>query len=179
MVELIEAEWSIYASVRLSALFHIMACRLDGTKPLSEPMLTYCQLDPKEHISMKFYLKFKYFHSTKMHLNMSSAKCRPFCLSLNVLSHRHGSIWYVTQLSNVRAEFKSKTDLTKDTPYLDGILPKGPYPPCLRMADRALLAGYPRSVLCEISCPNQHDPDESIISEYICNSQAINSVQVH
>ena len=25
----------------------------------------------------------------------------------------------------------------------DGILPKGPYLPCLRMADRALLAGYP------------------------------------
>ena len=25
----------------------------------------------------------------------------------------------------------------------DDILPKGPYPPCLRMADRALLAGYP------------------------------------
>ena len=29
---------------------------------------------------------------------------------------------------------------------LDGILPKGPYPPCLRMADRALLAGYLRTV---------------------------------
>ena len=28
--------------------------------------------------------------------------------------------------------------------HIDGILPKGPYPPCLRMADRALLAGYPR-----------------------------------
>ena len=26
----------------------------------------------------------------------------------------------------------------------DGILPKGPYPPCLRMADRALFAGYTR-----------------------------------
>ena len=26
---------------------------------------------------------------------------------------------------------------------IDGILPKGPYPPCLSMADRALLAGYP------------------------------------
>ena len=38
-----------------------MACRLDGDKLLSEPMLTYCQLDPKEHISMKFCLKFKYF----------------------------------------------------------------------------------------------------------------------
>ena len=28
--------------------------------------------------------------------------------------------------------------------YIEGILPKGPYPPRLRMADRALLAGYPR-----------------------------------
>ena len=27
--------------------------------------------------------------------------------------------------------------------YMEGILPKGLYPPCLRMADRALLAGYP------------------------------------
>ena len=27
-----------------------------------------------------------------------------------------------------------------DSPYIEGILPKGPYPPCLRMADRALLA---------------------------------------
>ena len=30
--------------------------------------------------------------------------------------------------------------------WIEGILPKGPYPPCLRMADRALLAGYPRCV---------------------------------
>ena len=28
--------------------------------------------------------------------------------------------------------------------YIEGILPKGPYPPCLRMEDRALLTGYPR-----------------------------------
>ena len=28
--------------------------------------------------------------------------------------------------------------------HIEGILPKGPYPPCLRMADRALLAGYSR-----------------------------------
>ena len=27
---------------------------------------------------------------------------------------------------------------------IDGILPKGAYPPWLRMVDRALLAGYPR-----------------------------------
>ena len=38
-----------------------MACRPFGAKPLSESMMTYCQLDPKEHISMKYYLKFKIF----------------------------------------------------------------------------------------------------------------------
>ena len=34
--------------------------------------------------------------------------------------------------------------ILKQGPDFDGILPKGPYPPCLGMADRALLAGYPR-----------------------------------
>ena len=36
----------------------------------------------------------------------------------------------------------------KYSAYIDGILPKGPYPPCLRMADRAFLAGYPRYGKC-------------------------------
>ena len=31
--------------------------------------------------------------------------------------------------------------------YVDGILPDGPYTPGLRMADRALLAGYPRCII--------------------------------
>ena len=29
-----------------TTLLQIMACRLDGTKPLSKPMLEYCSLDP-------------------------------------------------------------------------------------------------------------------------------------
>ena len=33
---------------------------------------------------------------------------------------------------------------------IKGIVPKGPFPPCLRMADRALLAGYPRYTNCII-----------------------------
>ena len=36
-----------------SALVQIMACRLFGAKPLPEPMLTYCQMDPQEQMSMK------------------------------------------------------------------------------------------------------------------------------
>ena len=33
---------------------------------------------------------------------------------------------------------------TLGSSYLEGILPKGPYLPCVSMAGRALLAGYPR-----------------------------------
>ena len=36
---------------------------MDGAKPLSEPMLEYCQLDPLEQTSMKFQSEFKHFHS--------------------------------------------------------------------------------------------------------------------
>ena len=42
-----------------------MARCLFGAKPLSEPLITYCQSEPKEHISMKYYFKFKIFHSRK------------------------------------------------------------------------------------------------------------------
>ena len=54
-------------------LVQIMACRLDGAKPLFEPLLTYCQLDPKEHLSITLYSKLKYLHSRKMRWNMSCA----------------------------------------------------------------------------------------------------------
>ena len=39
------------------------------------------------------------------------------------------------------------TDTVIPGRHIDGILPKGPYPPCLRMADRALLAGYPQHLV--------------------------------
>ena len=52
-LELIEAEWRIYASVNKPSLVQIMACHLAGAKPLSEPMLEYCQLDPWEQTSVK------------------------------------------------------------------------------------------------------------------------------
>ena len=48
-----------------SALVQIMACRLFGAKPLSKSMLVYCQLEPKEQISVKFQSKCKTFHSWK------------------------------------------------------------------------------------------------------------------
>ena len=39
--QLIQAEWRIYESVNQPSLFQIVAFRLDGAKPLSEPMLGY------------------------------------------------------------------------------------------------------------------------------------------
>ena len=43
----------------------IMACRLFGAKPLSKPMLVYCQLYPYDQTSVKFRSKHKKFHSGK------------------------------------------------------------------------------------------------------------------
>ena len=57
----------------------------------------------------------------------------------------HGSV--VTSERGVAKETSMYIEgnglLTKVYTQIDGILPKGPYPSCLRMADRALLAGYP------------------------------------
>ena len=55
-------------------------------------------------------------------------------------------------------------DVITDLVYLDGFLPKGPYPPCLRMADRAFLAGYPQAMPSSwrLLCPN---PDALLVSK--------------
>ena len=68
----------------LPSLVQIMACRLFGDKPLSEPMLPFYQSDTREHISVKLHLKFR-FLIKKMHLKMLTAKWRPFYIGLNVL----------------------------------------------------------------------------------------------
>ena len=51
--------------VRKCALFQIMACQLFGAKALPKPMMTYCQLNPKEQTSVKFEPKYEVFHSWK------------------------------------------------------------------------------------------------------------------
>ena len=45
--------------------------------------------------------------------------------------------------NSIANALESRLSCTNLSTYYDGILPKGPYPPCLRMVDRALLAGYP------------------------------------
>ena len=62
-----------------SSLVQVMACCLFGTKPLPETMLTYCQLDSWEHISVKFESEFYHFHSRKCSWKCRLPKWRPFC----------------------------------------------------------------------------------------------------
>ena len=67
--------------------FRLRVCHLFSDNPLSEPMMVCCQLDPKEHISMKFHFKLKILikkwisKSAKMAATLSL----PQCLNTNCL----------------------------------------------------------------------------------------------
>ena len=78
-----------------STLLQVTTCSLIGTKPLPKPILTYCQIDPMEHISLRFYVKHRRFHSRKI-FKMPSAKC-PNDVDMKKLPHSSivGSLgWY-------------------------------------------------------------------------------------
>ena len=77
-------------------------------------------------------------HFIHFHINgLVQERCNSIDNTLELhffaLTHRHNG-WYVWQTQS------------NEICQIEGILPKGPYPPCLRMADRALLAGYPRNI---------------------------------
>ena len=136
-----------------------MACRLFGTKPLPKPMLAHYQLVSWEQISVKLESKFYHFHSRKCIWNYRLPKGWPVCpggdelKGIEMLPWRHWSNqrWYV------------QIALYNNTSYIDGILPKGPYPPCLRMANRALLAGYHRYILRQTKNCEHEFLDQSYI----------------
>ena len=62
-------------------------------------------------------------------------------------------VWCSLELIISVSEMNQQTIQAKHDRLIEGILLIGPYPPCLRMAGRALLAGYP--------C-NNHDCNERI-----------------
>ena len=80
-----------------STLVKIMACRLVGAKPLSEPMVVYCQLDSWEQISMKFELKFYHFHSRKFIWTCCLPQRRPFCPGRDELNKNQKPWYYICQ----------------------------------------------------------------------------------
>ena len=80
------------------ALVQIMARRLFGTKPLSKPMLGYCQLDPYEYISVKFESRYKIIHSRKCIWKYHLPEWWPSCPAGDELMHVFLTFFYISAL---------------------------------------------------------------------------------
>ena len=64
-----------------------MACRLAGDKPLSEPMLEYCKLDPWQQNFNEILIEIYLFSFKKMHLKIAVSRSGSnFVPGLNVLT---------------------------------------------------------------------------------------------
>ena len=90
-----------------------------------------------------FNARLQYLHcypDSKVH----GANMRPTWVLRPQMGPMNFAIWVMHQRCCSLALNHRYGVIEHDQHYFDGILPKGPYPPCLRMADRALLAGYPR-----------------------------------
>ena len=61
------------------------------------------------------------------------------------------------RLYNIKSSLIGWAHTQNDLCY-PGYPTKRPYPPCLRMADRALLAGYPRYIQCSLIIAHQIRP---------------------
>ena len=73
----------------VSLLFQVMVWHPFGTKPFPEAMLTYCQFDLWEQISMKFGSKYKTFHQEKAFENVCKTATilpRHQCVNVTIFS---------------------------------------------------------------------------------------------
>ena len=61
-----------------SVFRQVMVCHFFGEKPLPEPIMDFCQLDPKEQTG-GIRIKIQNFSFMKILLKISSEKWRPFC----------------------------------------------------------------------------------------------------
>ena len=85
-----------------------MACRLLGANPLSEPMMIYCHLDLKEHISMKYDFEIQKFSLKKnafenIVCEMATLLSQPQCVQQLVQSNNKGNVNCLT--GTLRGEF--------------------------------------------------------------------------
>ena len=111
-----------------------------------------------------------------------SQQCITWLLMLNEISNNFW-LWYLVWLCMLRHKperchthtqihltmLSPQRGLITTTPrYIDGILPKGPYPPYLRMADRTLSAGYPRCSLDDESHSICHETCTQFWCDFFC-----------
>ena len=77
-------EWLIYASLNYAIIGSDNGLPPPTRQAVTEPMLDYCLLEPEKQTS-EFLSEIHTFSFKKMHLQMSPAKWRQFCVGLNVL----------------------------------------------------------------------------------------------
>ena len=70
-----------------SLMNQAMSCHLLGAKTFLRQMLTDYQVDSQEQTLVKFQSTITKFNFKEIYLTISSAKCRPFCLRLNMPRH--------------------------------------------------------------------------------------------
>ena len=83
-----------------------------GAKPLSEPMMEYCLTGTLGTNLSEILSEINTFSFTKMHLKMTSAKWRPFCPALNVLSKLHSCCiftFWANWVNNVLRPFQLRS----------------------------------------------------------------------
>ena len=65
---------------------------IDCTKPLSQSMLPFCQLDPKEHISVRIYWTIKSFSREKaietIFCEIAAILSRPQCVKVDAWNQK-------------------------------------------------------------------------------------------
>ena len=94
-----------------------MAWGLSITKPLSETMLSYCQLDPYGTYLNDILFKFQTFSFKKVHLKIL---WQPFCLGLNVLLNdglAHWCIFVSLGLNELTHWGRDKMDAISQTTF--------------------------------------------------------------
>ena len=95
-------------------------------------------------------------HSLNTCINVTIFHSRCKCLlEIMIIFHRKAYKWLPISIldnwiarkpNDLKVMLGEQKFFFRHPADMDGILPKGPYPPCLCMPDRALLAGYHRHV---------------------------------
>ena len=85
-----------------------MAYRLIGAKPLSEPMLTSYQSNPKEQYSVKLSSKVEHFHSKKC---VSNCRLQNSCHFVSTSMWKHIDVWWQRYASINRVTLGSNNRL--------------------------------------------------------------------
>ena len=93
----------------------VQGCRLFGIKPLTEPMMTYCQLHPDESNSLKSELKYNFFFQENDGLLQERRKSSALAMELR-LSCTKPSKLYLLNDDHFVPQYAKSISLSRPSP---------------------------------------------------------------